>query len=752
MAPVPVTQEKDHKGNGQRGPGDKAAKTLVGRALLPSRPPPRPTSQAPGPPTQGGGESRPPPLGPSSRGRFAPPPSRRPAPRGTEPPRPPREKLTPLEEISSSLLLPDDGGSGTLPGVESVEELSGSLLLDDPSLVLDDPTVVKDQPFAAFAAPAPARASAREPRPAPEARSAPREQPAPAAPVPAPEERLPPAAHRALLGLPELPTSTPAPNLGAMPAAPTPPSGTSRPADTTPQPVPNPSSSSMTAALPADGVPPPPHQMFEALQGFEAAQADATLPLAAVTADMSPEPPPPTATAPAPGDVEMTSLPRGTMGAAADAIQHALGALKAALADDSGGPRRRWFLPAIALAGLVVGVAVVAIIVSVSRKGTDETEARTEPSATASAAAPPEPASATEAPQPAPAMSLAAPAPVIQSVASTTPCKVTGKPRVIGPTAIVSAGVEVRTVGNDVALGFAPNEHQATAVRIDPSSLSLSSTVDAQSADSVRRVVPVASADGALSIVADADRDGDLLQGRRTVPLDPPLDIGGSSGKLVWAHPGGAAGGVLWPLDGNGNVEALRGATDLGSVAPPATAIALRSGGAIWMGTATGRDALTPQGALSRAAGLGDAVGSPAIAINDGVVIVAWADRATSTDPWRMRWVRFKAGEAAGEPGTFTPPAGGKGEQVMSPGLAAVPGGRFLLVWTDGPPARHDVRALTLSHDGEPIGKPLDISNRSANAGQGQAAINAVRQGLVAFLESADGGFRVVATAITCGP
>jgi hypothetical protein len=88
----------------------------------------------------------------------------------------------------------------------------------------------------------------------------------------------------------------------------------------------------------------------------------------------------------------------------------------------------------------------------------------------------------------------------------------------------------------------------------------------------------------------------------------------------------------------------------------------------------------------------------------------------------------------------------------MSPAVTAVPGGRFLLVWTDGPASRHDVRALTLSHDGVPLGKPLDISNRSTNAGQGQAAVNAARQGLVAFLESADNGFRVVARAITCAP
>jgi len=97
------------------------------------------------------------------------------------------------------------------------------------------------------------------------------------------------------------------------------------------------------------------------------------------------------------------------------------------------------------------------------------------------------------------------------------------------------------------------------------------------------------------------------------------------------------------------------------------------------------------------------------------------------------------------------PPAGGQGEQAMSPGVAAVPGGRFLLVWTEGPAARHDVRALTLSREGQPLGPPLVISNRGINAGQGQASVTAAQRGLVAFLESAGGGgFAVVATPISC--
>ncbi len=253
-----------------------------------------------------------------------------------------------------------------------------------------------------------------------------------------------------------------------------------------------------------------------------------------------------------------------------------------------------------------------------------------------------------------------------------------------------------------------------------------------------------------LGIAVDVDHKGDAVQGRRTIPLETPLQIGAAGGNLVWAHRGGSVGGTLWPIDGEGDVEAARGAAELGDSAA-ATAVAVRHANAIWLGAATGHDSLSPSGGLSRLGGFGSTVGSPAVAINGGVVVAAWADRASSSDPWRLRWVRFKAGEAAGDPSTFIPPAGGRGVQSMSPSIAAIPGGRFLLVWTEGPATGHDVRALTLSRTGEPIGPPLDVSNKSANAGQGQAAVNASRQGLVAFLEATDSGFQVVATPIGCG-
>ncbi|HEY6463491.1 MAG TPA: hypothetical protein VIY73_25160, partial [Polyangiaceae bacterium] len=180
-------------------------------------------------------------------------------------------------------------------------------------------------------------------------------------------------------------------------------------------------------------------------------------------------------------------------------------------------------------------------------------------------------------------------------------------------------------------------------------------------------------------------------------------------------------------------------------------ALAFRRGGAVWMGTASGTGSLAPTGNLVHIEGLGTAVGSPAIALGSGVAMLAWSDRASTDEPWHLRWTRFAAGTAPTSSETFHPPAGGKGEQAMSPGITALPGGRFLLVWTEGPTSAHDVRALTLTSDGKPLGAPLVISNPGVNAGQGQAAVASSGQGAVAFLESGGNGFQVVATPIACG-
>jgi hypothetical protein len=404
------------------------------------------------------------------------------------------------------------------------------------------------------------------------------------------------------------------------------------------------------------------------------------------------------------------------------------------------GRRPGWLLAVIATVGLLVGVGLLGFLFSLvrHRENTDDESSGTR---TASSA------------RPAPS-SLLASNPVVSSAPfpALSSCAVAGSSHVIAPVALVAAGVEARTFGDGVALGFAPADHEAVAVRLDLESLATTGSGSVRSDEPIRRVRPMPAPKDTFGLAVDADGSGDVVRGRRTLPLDPPLQAGAVGSDLVWTRPGEPPAGKLWSLDGSEHLDALRGASE-GSAGETTTAIAFRRGNAIWIGVATGNKSLTPSGPLSHIDGLGTTIGSPAVAIDEGVVMIAWADRASSDEPWHLRLARMKAGGPLGEVASFMPPPGGPGGHVMSPGLAAVPGGRFLLVWTEGPTSRQRVRGITLTLSGQPVGRPLEISNDGINSGQGQVAVTASpgARGVVAFLEATDHGFEVAATPIACG-
>jgi hypothetical protein len=555
------------------------------------------------------------------------------------------------------------------------------------------------------------------------------------------------AAHRALLGMPELPTATPAPKLDflAFPPSipPVPPAGS-----------PAPPAAAADVPLPPVIVGPDP--VFEVPVVPPVTLASAPPPAVAPPA---PEPAP-APTAPMTGDIELTRLPRGGLEPVfalgrkvQSALRGALTEMRGAMSSNGGlgaDGRPKWFLPVVAVGGLTVGIGLFAIIGTIVRGGDSARASTGSPSARASAAPPLATAlpTGTTASTAAPAATTA-PAGTTATTGPLTACTVSGGPHVIGPSATVTAGVEVVRLGDDVALAFAPNDHDAIGVRLDAGSLAAMATVKSHSGGVVRRVTPLTNAKGGLSLAVDVDRKNDHLQGRRTVASEPPVQLGATGSHVGWAHVGGAAAGELWPLDEGLNVEALRGSAD--STGERTIALAFRRGGAVWMGVATGAKTLAPMGDLSHIEGLGANIGSPAIALSGGGVMVAWSDRGSPDDPWRIRWTRFDAGSAPSTAQTFVPPPGGKGEQAMSPSLAALPGGRFLLVWTEGPASGHDVRALTFGPDGKVLGAPLVISTAGVNAGQGQAVVTTSGQGVVAFLESGGSGFQVVATPIACG-
>jgi hypothetical protein len=86
-----------------------------------------------------------------------------------------------------------------------------------------------------------------------------------------------------------------------------------------------------------------------------------------------------------------------------------------------------------------------------------------------------------------------------------------------------------------------------------------------------------------------------------------------------------------------------------------------------------------------------------------------------------------------------------------NPGLAPLPGERFLLLWVEGDSAEHSLRAQPVAGWGTPIGPVLDLSPSDVSViGRPSAAVGPDGRGLVAFLASSRSGFDVRATPIAC--
>ena len=400
----------------------------------------------------------------------------------------------------------------------------------------------------------------------------------------------------------------------------------------------------------------------------------------------------------------------------------------------------RFVLPILAGTALLVGILFFAMILkAIFGGGNDTTTASTKTDSSASASA------VTTTAPPTTAAHTATP-PTPPSPASTTPCSVVGSPKTVAGKALVQTGVEVVPTSNAILLGFASAPKDGLVLALDPSSLAIKGQTKTHASDALKRVEPLPEG-GRPQVSADIDKKGDVLVGRRTVPSSPSYDLGVADGNLAWAPRNTDKTASLWTLDGSAPVEALRGTPLDGG---GGIAIAYRRSGAIWLGVATGDKSLTP-GNLSSTQGLGPVVGSPVIASSGNAVLAVWADRANASDAWGLRMQRWKVGEAPAAAEDFTPPGGGLGAPYMSPGVASLTGGRFLLVWTEGPAQGHQVRAVTIGPDGQPQGEPITISAQGENAGQGQAAVTPDGHGVVAyFVSNGPKAFAVAATAINC--
>jgi hypothetical protein len=99
----------------------------------------------------------------------------------------------------------------------------------------------------------------------------------------------------------------------------------------------------------------------------------------------------------------------------------------------------------------------------------------------------------------------------------------------------------------------------------------------------------------------------------------------------------------------------------------------------------------------------------------------------------------------------FEAPAGGHGGGENSPGLVALPGQRFLLMWVDGNSEGYRLRAQPVAGWGQAIGQALDLSPSAVSViGRPSGVVDDDGHGVVTFLASNGHGFDVLAAPITC--
>ncbi|MBX3223424.1 MAG: DUF4339 domain-containing protein [Labilithrix sp.] len=414
-------------------------------------------------------------------------------------------------------------------------------------------------------------------------------------------------------------------------------------------------------------------------------------------------------------------------------------------------PKNKLLIGVLGVVALSVLITFVAGIVSIASGPSSSDAKKAASSASASAVAknapPPTTTAAETAAKTAP-VPIPPPPPPAESGSTLGDCTSAGDAKTIAPRAVIASAIEAHALGGNVAFGFAASARDAWAISLDPSSLVATATVRTKpTGGDARRVTPML-AGSKLIAMPDVDRKGDRLGSRRVVAASPLVDVGVAEGGIVWAPHGKDSYARLFTPDGDGPIEALRAIalTDRKGIA-----VTFRRGNAIHVGAARGESVLEAEGELSRIGGLGQ-VGSPAIAASGDSVIAAWADRTGAGADWTIRWTKIKIGSATEEATPFALPEGGLGEHAMSPSLAALGGGRFLLAWTEGPVSNHQVRAITIGADGSPSGAPIAISAPGDNAGQPAAVVGPDGRGAIAFLSARGKALEVHAAPITCPP
>ncbi|WP_437875688.1 GYF domain-containing protein [Sorangium sp. So ce513] len=320
------------------------------------------------------------------------------------------------------------------------------------------------------------------------------------------------------------------------------------------------------------------------------------------------------------------------------------------------------------------------------------------------------------------------------------PCWVARQPQQWAPLVSKSIPFEVTaTKSGKLVVGYARSSMEAVGLEIDPAT---GERIERFSNREAADIVSISPVEGSFTVLTAAQQ---AIRSPVNVPGPTPFVIGLANGAVVAADDPGAAPLALWPVQGDEPLEAPR-AIAAGS---RGHALAFRRDKAVWAGWLDADR--KPVGELTRVAGSGGAVGKPSLGWNERDLAVVFADRPAD-GRWEIRAGRAPAGTIPGSTQVIPLPSGGPGGDAFAPDIAGLNDGRWLLVWTEGPPGSRAMRAQTLSSSLAPIGDPIALSPPAGNFGQGVLGV-VPRTGYVGvvFLSKPAASYELWGVILQCG-
>jgi hypothetical protein len=203
------------------------------------------------------------------------------------------------------------------------------------------------------------------------------------------------------------------------------------------------------------------------------------------------------------------------------------------------------------------------------------------------------------------------------------------------------------------------------------------------------------------------------------------------------------ATGVVWPLSAGVRVTPPRVAST-----PKGYFVVFRQGGAegeiltLWLGSDG-----SPAGPAAAVQGAPKSLGTPNVALLREQGLVLFSARNDKAEPYRVYAALAAPGQAPGVVRALDLPSEGGG--AIAPSVAALPGGRYLVQWTDGNVGQYQVHVRILDSALAPVGDALLVSGKGANAGQG-TVVTTAHATVSFFIQTTAGHDELWGVALSC--